>query len=92
MTRNAGIYIEKGVDGAAIENSRIQDTLFGVYLDGPQHVQVIGNIITGIAELRVPDRGDGIHLWNDAWCVIMGDDVSGMRDGIYDAVSRDNLT
>ncbi len=88
---NAGIYVEKGVDGAVIENNRIQDILFGVYLDGPQHVQVIGNVITGIAELRVPDRGDGIHLWNDAWCVIKGNDVSGTRDGIYDYVSHDDL-
>lgn len=88
---NAGVYVEKGVDGAVIENNRIQDTLFGVYLDGPQHVQVIGNVITSIAELRVPDRGDGIHLWNDAWCVIKGNDVSGTRDGIYDYVSHDDL-
>jgi nitrous oxidase accessory protein len=88
---NAGIYVEKGVDGAVIENNRIQDTLFGVYLDGPQHVQVIGNVITGIAELRVSDRGDGIHLWNDAHCVIKGNDVSGTRDGIYDYVSHDDL-
>jgi nitrous oxidase accessory protein len=88
---NAGIYVEKSVDGAVIENNRIQDTLFGVYLDGPQHVQVIGNVITSIAELRVPDRGDGIHLWNDAWCVIKGNDVSGTRDGIYDYVSHDDL-
>ncbi|MDQ6647535.1 MAG: hypothetical protein M3Y93_09930, partial [Pseudomonadota bacterium] len=41
-TMNAGIYIEKGVDGAVIENNRIKDILFGVYLDGPQHVRVIG--------------------------------------------------
>ncbi len=88
---NAGVYVEQGVDGAVIENNRIQDILFGVYLDGAQHVQVIGNVITGIAELRVPDRGDGIHLWNDAWCVIRGNDVSGVRDGIYDYVSHDNL-
>ena len=88
---NSGVYVEKGVDGAVIENNRIQDTLFGVYLDGPQHVQVIGNVITGIAELRIPDRGDGIHLWNDAFCVIKGNDVSGTRDGIYDYVSHDDL-
>ena len=88
---NSGVYVEKGVDGAVIENNRVQDTLFGVYLDGPQHVQVINNVITGIAELRVPDRGDGIHLWNDAHCVIKGNDVSGTRDGIYDYVSHDDL-
>ena len=88
---NSGVYVEKSVDGAIIENNRIQHTLFGVYLDGPQHVQVIGNVITGIAELRVPDRGDGIHLWNDAHCIIKGNDVSGTRDGIYDYVSHDDL-
>lgn len=88
---NAGVYIEKEVDGAVIENNRIQDALFGVYLDGPQNVHVVGNVITGIAELRVPDRGDGIHLWNDAHCVIKGNDISATRDGIYDYVSHDDL-
>ncbi|MEY2152183.1 nitrous oxide reductase family maturation protein NosD [Rhodanobacter sp. 115] len=90
-TMNAGVYVEKAVDGAVIENNRLQDVLFGVYLDGPRHVKVIGNVITGIAELHVPDRGDGIHLWNDAFCVIEGNDVSGTRDGIYDYVSHDDL-
>lgn len=88
---NAGVYVEKDVDGAVIENNRIKDILFGVYLDGPQHVRVIGNVITGIAELRMPDRGDGIHLWNDAWCVISDNEVSATRDGIYDYVSHDDL-
>lgn len=88
---NSGIYIEKGVGPVVIENNRIQDTLFGVYLDGPHDVKVVGNVITGIAELRVPDRGDGIHLWNGANCVITGNDVSGTRDGIYDYVSHDDL-
>ena len=88
---NSAVYIEKGVHDVIIENNRIQDALFGVYLDGPHDVRVIGNVITGIAELRVPDRGDGIHLWNDAHCVIKGNDVSGTRDGIYDYVSHDDL-
>ncbi len=88
---NSGVYIEKGVHDVVIENNRIQADLFGVYLNGPHDVKVIGNIITGLAELRVADRGDGIHLWNDANCVIKGNDVSGTRDGIYDYVSHDDL-
>lgn len=88
---NAGVFVEKSADSAVIENNRIQDILFGVYLDGPQHVHVLANVISGIAELRVPSRGDGIHLWNDAHCVIKGNDISGTRDGIYDYVSHDDL-
>lgn len=90
-TMNSGIYVEKGVGDVVIQNNRIQDTLFGVYLDGAHDVKVLGNVITGIAELRVPDRGDGIHLWNDANCLVEGNDVSGTRDGIYDYVSHDDL-
>ncbi|TAN25116.1 MAG: nitrous oxide reductase family maturation protein NosD [Castellaniella sp.] len=87
---NAGVYVEKGVADVTIDHNRIEDILFGVYLDGPQRVRVTANVITGIASLRVPDRGDGIHLWNDADCVISGNDISGTRDGIYDYVSHDD--
>lgn len=88
---NAGIYVESAATGADVEDNRIQDTLFGVYLDGPHDVKVIGNDITGIARLRVADRGDGIHLWNDTHCVISSNDVHGTRDGIYDYASHDDL-
>ena len=88
---NAGVFVEHKATGATVAHNRIEDTLFGVYLDGATGVRVIRNAITGITSLRVPDRGDGIHLWNDSGCVIDGNDVRATRDGIYDYVSHDDL-
>jgi parallel beta-helix repeat (two copies) len=87
---NAGVYIERSVDDVEISNNRIEHVLFGVYLDGASHVVVSANTVVGMPELRVPDRGDGIHLWNDTGCTISGNDVSKTRDGIYVYISPDN--
>jgi nitrous oxidase accessory protein len=47
-------------------------------------------VIRGMRALRVADRGDGIHLWNDTGCTIDGNDIAGSRDGIYVYVSSHN--
>ncbi|OIQ76247.1 periplasmic copper-binding protein (NosD) [mine drainage metagenome] len=88
---NAGVFVERGARGARVEHDRIVDALFGVYLDGAADVRVLDNVVRGIAALRVADRGDGIHLWNDRHCVIRGNDVGGSRDGIYFYISPDNV-
>lgn len=88
---NAGVFVTDKVQAATIENNTIQAILFGVYLEGASGVRVIGNTITGIAQLRVPDRGDGVHLWNDSGCVIQDNDISATRDAIYDYISHDDL-
>ena len=88
---NAGVFVEGKSRGATIANNRIDDVLFGVYLDGAANVRVERNVITGMPALRVSDRGDGIHLWNDTGCTIEANDVSAMRDGIYVYVSPHNV-
>lgn len=88
---NAGVFVEGKSRGVTIANNRIDDVLFGVYLDGAADVRVERNVITGMPALRVSDRGDGIHLWNDTGCTIEANDVSAMRDGIYVYVSPHNV-
>ena len=87
---NAGIFIERTANQVDVSNNTIEDVLFGVYLDGASNVTVRANTITGMPELRVPDRGDGIHLWNDTDCTVSGNEVSKTRDGIYVYISPDN--
>lgn len=89
-TENAGIFVEKSVHDVTLDHNRIEDTLFGIYLDGPGSVQVTRNVIRGIRSLHVADRGDGIHLWNDSGCTIEDNDIAWTRDGIYVYVSPDN--
>ena len=87
---NAGIFVERQARDVTIEGNRIEQSLFGVYLDGAANVRVARNVIRGMRSLRVADRGDGIHMWNDTGCTIEGNDVADSRDGIYVYVSPHN--
>lgn len=89
-THNAGIYVAPKASGVTVAHNRLENVLFGIYLDGPSHAVVDGNTVVGMKSLQVPNRGDGIHLWNDQHCVISNNDVSGTRDGIYVYISPDN--
>jgi nitrous oxidase accessory protein len=87
---NAGIFVERQARDVTLEGNRIEESLFGVYLDGAANVRVAHNVIRGMRSLRVADRGDGIHLWNDTGCTIEDNDVADSRDGIYVYVSPHN--
>ncbi len=87
---NAGIFVEKQAADVRLEDNRLTHVLFGIYLDGPAGTRVIGNRIRGMTGLRVPDRGDGIHLWDDTGALVQGNDVGDARDGIYIYVSPHN--
>ncbi|HEX7112432.1 MAG TPA: nitrous oxide reductase family maturation protein NosD [Mizugakiibacter sp.] len=87
---NAGIFVEQQARRVAIVGNALEDVLFGVYLNGAADVQVAGNRIRGVASLRSPDRGDGIHLWNDSGVEVRDNDIGSVRDGIYIYVSPRN--
>lgn len=88
---NAGIYIEQKTRNVEVADNRLEHVLFGIYLDGPSDVKVLNNRISGITSLRRPDRGDGIHLWNDKGVEVRGNEISGTRDGIYIYISPHNV-
>ena len=87
---NAGIFVaQKATDVDVLDNTLLH-VLFGVYLDGPSRVRVVGNHIEGLREVRSPDRGDGIHLWNDTDVEVRDNDIGFTRDGIYIYISHHN--
>lgn len=91
LTReNAGIFVDKQAADVTLANNSLRHVLFGIYLDGSAGTQVLHNRIRGMTELRVPDRGDAIHLWNDTGVLVKDNDVGGTRDGIYIYVSPHN--
>lgn len=91
LTReNAGIFVERRAADVTLDNNVLRHVLFGIYLDGPADTKIRHNRIYGMTELRVPDRGDGIHLWNDTGVLVEDNDVRGARDGIYIYVSPHN--
>ncbi len=88
---DSGIYAEKSANGARILDNQIDDSLFGMWLNGPSGITVRGNRVRGLASLLAADRGDGIHLWSVHHSTVADNDVSFARDGIYVYVSNHDL-
>jgi nitrous oxidase accessory protein len=78
---HAGIRVER-VSGCTIENNRLRDNFFGIYLARAGHCRVAGNDIRGSGE-RESSTGNAIHLWNASDVVIEGNTTRGHRDGLY---------
>lgn len=89
--QNAGIYLQPGCDRAVIRDNIINYTLFGLWIEKVQNVQVVGNNITGMRDLPSAQRGNGIQLYNSQHAQIIGNEVSFTRDGIYVDVSNHAL-
>lgn len=91
----AAIKVIRGRD-CVIADNRIDNAFFGIYLQEASDCRVERNVITA-AHLRDATSGNGIHLWHSRDITIVGNRVSGQRDGIYfefvrQAHVRDNLS
>lgn len=87
---DSGIYVEQGADGVTIENNRLEGNLFGIVLHGSKNAIVRNNLIANRSDLWLNDRGNGIHVWNNAGSLIVGNTVVSGRDGIYIEISHGN--
>ena len=79
-----------------IEDNRIDNAFFGIYLQEAQYCLVARNVLRG-TRLQDATSGNGIHLWHSREITIVGNHVTGHRDGIYfefvrEAHVRDNLS
>jgi nitrous oxidase accessory protein len=88
---DAGIFVTDRGDRALLEGNRLEGNLIGVYLKGPDDALVRDNVIIGNRELRVNERGNGLHLWNTPGSVIEGNTVQYGRDGIFVMISKRNV-
>lgn len=75
---DAGILAD-GADGLVIEDNRLEDVLFGVYVKHSRAPVIRRNVITG-RDLPPARRGDGIHLWYSHDGVIEANQVRRTRD------------
>lgn len=87
---DSGVFIGKEGDGATVENNRIVGNLFGVYVWGPENAVVRNNFISGLTELRVNERGNGVSLWNAPGSRIEENVIEFGRDGIFTTTSKRN--
>ncbi|MEP2771477.1 MAG: nitrous oxide reductase family maturation protein NosD [Fulvivirga sp.] len=65
-----------------IENNRLINTFFGVYLQKSSHCLIKNNVIIGNA-IEEMSSGNAIHLWYSKNTRIEDNDVRKHRDGIY---------
>lgn len=75
---DAGILVDSA-KGVTIENNRLDDVLFGIYVKGSPGTVVRGNVIRG-KDAPMPRRGDGIRLWYSSGTKILNNHVSQTRD------------
>jgi nitrous oxidase accessory protein len=90
-TEDSGVFVTADGDRALIEDNRLEHNLIGVYLKGPEGAVVRDNVIVGRRDLRMNERGNGIHLWNTPGSMVTGNEVRWGRDGIFVTTSRDNV-
>ena len=90
-TEDSAIFVTSDGDRALIDNNRLEHNLIGIYLKGPDHAVVRGNVIIGSTNPRVNDRGNGVQLWNTPGSVVEDNDIRYGRDGIFVTTSRNNV-
>lgn len=90
-TEDSGIFVTQKGDRAHIEGNRLIGNLIGIYLKGPDSARVSGNRVRGRQDLRLNERGNGIHLWNTPGSIVEDNEVLGGRDGIFVTTSKRNI-
>lgn len=81
--QNAAIYLDKKTDNITIRNNKAKGDGFGFWLQKANHILVENNVIEGNPSLRSADRGNGIQLSTVKNALIIGNEVSHTRDGLY---------
>lgn len=82
--------------GCLIENNRVRNSFFGIYLAKSIACTVTGNDIESQGTLEAY-TGNGIHAWSAHSPTITNNSIRGHRDGIYlefvkDGVVNDNVS
>ncbi|MFN8253772.1 MAG: nitrous oxide reductase family maturation protein NosD [Ferruginibacter sp.] len=67
---------------ATIINNIVNDAFFGIYSQYGIHCLIKNNVLTAKAKTE-QESGNGIHCWKSDSMQIIGNTISGHRDGIY---------
>jgi len=79
-----------GAHGCVIEDNRIEDGFFGIYLAGVTGCRVSRNVLRAEKGSEAAS-GNGIHLWSSRDVTIEDNRITGHRDGIYLEFTRETL-
>lgn len=77
----AGIRVENS-SNITITGNRLLNNFFGIMLIGSDSCIISANEIKSNAQTET-SSGNGIHLWKCSSITILGNNISGHRDGIY---------
>jgi len=66
-----------------VSDNIVENAFFGIYFTNSIECNVLNNKISGPAERNQNDVGNGIHLWKCSGNKIIGNSITGHRDGIY---------
>jgi len=77
----AGVLIEDCYHVSVI-NNKLDDTNFGIYSQHSRNCTIKNNHIKSYATNEV-QSGNGIHCWRSDSLLIIGNDITGHRDGLY---------
>lgn len=88
---DSGVFIEKPAVGAVVEDNRLEDNLYGVYIHGAADAVVRRNRIVGMSQGRMNDAGNGVSVWDAPGAKVLGNDIRFGRDGIFSVASRKNV-
>ena len=65
-----------------IKNNILEDTFFGIYIQNGINCSIENNRLTAIG-LEEQQSGNGIHCWKGDSLKVIGNQITGHRDGIY---------
>ncbi|MFI0396540.1 nitrous oxide reductase family maturation protein NosD [Paracoccus jiaweipingae] len=85
---DSGIVLDRDHRDILVQNCTLLDNLIGIDVQGARDVTLRGNTIRGRDDLRVPERGPGVYVWNAPGLLAEGNDISRGRDGFFVTTSH----
>ena len=87
-TMDSGVFLQKTAERAVIDGNRFEGNLFGIYVHGAAGSRVERNVVEGLREGRLAEKGNGVSLWNAPDVTVADNTFRYGRDGIFTVSSR----
>src|SRR5262245_59359349 len=85
---DAGVFVEQSATGAVVEENRIEDNLYGIYLHGAENAVARKNQIIGMGVGRMNEAGNGVSVWNAPGAQVLDNDIRLGRERIFVIASQ----
>ncbi|MBN7786495.1 nitrous oxide reductase family maturation protein NosD [Ponticoccus gilvus] len=86
---DSGIRLLKEAKRARVEGVTLTGNLIGIDVHGATDVTIRDSRIEGRNDLRVPERGPGIYVWNAPGLLVENNTITKGRDGVFITTSNE---